>query len=613
MGLSFEILGPVRVRRDGQPVRAPAGRPTALLVTLLLHAGVAVPVERLREELWGERAPASAVANLRSHASQLRHLLDSPGEPVRLPAEHGGYLLRVEPGELDAAEFERLATEGHAARIGGEPELAATLLGRALALWSPIDPPPAYGPATAAAFDRLRERRAGARETYAACRLDLGDRGTPALLGLLRAHLAEHPLREPAWALLMTAQHRAGDQAGAVQTYRAACRALAGELGVAPGPELTELYRSVRRRASRPAAPPRRRGTTRTRARPVEPPGPRVPHELPCPAAPFVGRRAELTRLRTALANARPEPVTIAVYGMAGTGKSALALRAAAEALDAFPDGQLHLDLGGSVADVPPPPLQVATRVLRALRVGAGEPEPTTVAEARALVRSLLFGRRVLLVLDNAADAAQVDGLLPVRGGCALLVTSRTPVITGDGLALRLDPLPPVDALALLRATAGDRPVDEELAAASAVVNLCERLPLALRTASRRLIEGPHWSLTRLARRLRDERYRLAETGLRPRLSASYRRLGSAAPVFRRLGQAHPGPVTPELAAALTGAPREDAARALDRLVAAQLAEPAGPGRFHIGELVRLYAAELAATEANGHAAGQTGAGASSR
>ncbi|WP_433269321.1 BTAD domain-containing putative transcriptional regulator [Micromonospora vinacea] len=610
MGLSFEILGPVQVRRDGQALRVPAGRPTALLVTLLLQAGLAVPVERLREELWGRRPPTSAVANLRSHASQLRHLLDSPDSPPRLPAEHGGYLLRVEPGELDAAEFERLTTDGHAARIGGEPELAATLLSRALALWSPTDPPPAYGPATAAAFDRLRERRAGARETYAACRLDLGDPGTPALLTLLRQHLAEHPLREPAWAMLMTALHRAGDQAGAVQTYQAACRALHGELGVAPGPELTELYRSVRRHERRTAIPPRRRGATPTRHPPV---APRVPHELPCPTAPFVGRRAELTRLRQALVDARRQPVTVAIYGMAGTGKSALALRVAAAALDAFPDGQLHLDLGGSVADAAPPPLQIATRVLRALHPGADEPEPTTVAEARARVRSLLFDRRVLLVLDNAAEAAQVDDLLPVRGGCALLVTSRNPVTAGDAPKLRLDPLPATDALALLRATAGDRPVDADPEAASAVVNLCERLPLALRTAASRLTEGSHWSLSRLARLLRDERYRLAETGLGPRLSASYRRLGSAAPVFLRLGRAHPGPVTAELAAMLSGAPHEDAARALDRLVAAQLAEPAGPGRFHIGELVRLYAAELAANEVGGDLAGHTGAGASSR
>ncbi|MET8528704.1 BTAD domain-containing putative transcriptional regulator [Micromonospora sp. NPDC005172] len=618
MRLSFEILGPVRVQRDGQPQRVPAGRPAALLVTLLLHAGAPVPVERLREELWGRCPPASAVANLRSHASQLRHLLDSPGRPARLHAEHGGYLLRVEPGELDAAEFERLTTEGHAARIGGESELAATLLGRALGLWSSTDPSPAYGPATADAFDRLRERRAAARETYAACRLDLGDPGTPALLALLHDHVTEHPLREPAWALLMTALHRAGDQTGAVRTYQAACRALDGELGVAPGPELTELYREVRRHAPRPAVPARRRAASHTRDRAdsrdraVEPHGPRVPHELPCPTAPFVGRRAELARLRDALVDGRRQPVTVAVFGMAGTGKSALALRAAAEALDAFPDGQLHLDLGGSVAGTPPPPLQVAARVLRALHPGTDEPAPSGIAEARARVRSLLFDRRVLLVLDNATDAAQVDGLLPVRGGCALLVTSRTP-ITSDAPTLRLEPLPAADALALLRATAGDRPVDDEPEAASAVVSLCERLPLALRTASGRLTEGPHWSLSRLARVLRDERYRLAETGLGPRLGASYRRLGAAAPIFRRLGRAHPGPVTAELTAALSGAPPEDAARALDCLVAAQLAEPAGPGRFHIGDLVRLYAAELAADEAGGDRNGQAGAGASWR
>ncbi|WP_158289893.1 AfsR/SARP family transcriptional regulator [Micromonospora sp. S4605] len=595
MGLSFQILGPVRVLRDGRPLRLPAGRPTALLVTLLLHAGVAVPVERLRQELWGGQAPASAVANLRSHASQLRHLLTGPGEPVRLYAEGGGYRLRVAPGELDATEFERLVTEGQAARARGEPAVAANLLERALALWSETEPPPAYGAVTAAAFDRLRERRAGAREAYAACRLELGDPGSPALLALLRAHLTEYPLREPAWALLMTAQCRAGDQAAAVQTYRSACRALAGELGVSPGPELAELYRSVRRHDPR-RLPAGNRARPRARGRPTGPGPAPVPHELPCATAPFVGRRAELARLGAALAGAGERPVTVSVYGMAGTGKSALALRAAAAALDAFPDGQLHLDLGGSVADAPLPPIQVANRVLRSL-CPTCRPEPPSLAEARARIRSLLFNRRVLLVLDNAADAAQVDGLLPVRGGCALLVTSRTPVLDGADRPLRLDPLPPADGLALLRAAAGNRRVDEEPEAAGAVVALCEGLPLALRTVARRLAEGPHWSLGRLARLLRDERYRLAETGLRPRLTASYRRLGSAAPLFRRLGRARPGPVTAELAAALTGQPPEDAARALDRLVAAQLAEPAGPGRFRIGDLVRLYAAELAAAE----------------
>ncbi|RKF24452.1 AfsR/SARP family transcriptional regulator [Micromonospora globbae] len=595
MGLSFRILGPAQVLRDGRPLRLPGGRPTALLVTLLLHAGLAVPVERLRQELWGGQAPASAVANLRTHASHLRHLLTAPGEPARLRAENGGYLLRVDPGELDAAEFERLVAEGQAAHADGRPGDAAPLLERALALWSATEPPPAYGPATAAAFDRLRERRAAGRETYAACRLDLGDRGSPALLALLRGHLAENPLREPGWALLMTAQCRAGDRAAALTTYRAACRALAGELGVTPGPELTELYRAVRRHEPRP---PAGRPPARTRDRPpgdLRPASP-VPHELPCPTTPFVGRRAELARLRTALTTARERPATVSVYGMAGTGKSALALHAAAAALDAFPDGQLHLDLGGSVAGTAPSPLRVAARVLRSFRAGAAEPVPLGLAEARARIRSLLFDRRVLLVLDNVADPAQVDGLLPVRGGCALLLTSRCPVPHTDR-PLRLDPLPPVDGLTLLRAVAGDRRVDAEPEAAAAVVALCEGLPLALLTAAGRLAECPHWTMARLARLLGDEGHRLAETGLRPRLTASYHRLGPAAPLFRRLGGAPTGPVTPELAAALADAPTEEAARALDRLVAAQLAEPAGPGRYRIGDLVRLYAAELDAAD----------------
>ncbi|SCG74119.1 AfsR/SARP family transcriptional regulator [Micromonospora coxensis] len=604
MGLAYEILGPVRAYRDGRTLRLPAGRPTAALVTLLLHAGSAVPVERLCRELWGARPPASAVANLRSHVSQLRHLLTSPGEPVRLRAECGGYLLRVEPGELDAAEFERLADEGRAARAHGATDLAAARCEQALALWSPTEPPPAYGPITAATFDRLRERRAEVRETYAQARLELGDPGSPALTALLRRHVVEHPLRESAWSLLMRAQHRAGDRSAALQTYRAACRALAGELGVPPGPELTELYRTVRRGDGPPVRTTLRvpgrspRGASPLRLTPV-------PHELPCAAAPFVGRRAELARLTTGLTRAGRRPTTLSVYGMAGAGKSALALRAAAETVDTFPDGQLHLDLGGSIAGARLPPLQVANRVLRSLDPAAGP--ATSLAEARARVRSLLFDRRVLLVLDNATDPAQVEELLPVRGGCAVVVTSRTPVLDVAG-RIRLEPLPQEDGLALLRATVGDRPVDEEPESAVAVVAFCEGLPLALRTAARRLAEGSHWSMARLARLLRDERFRLAETGLRPRLSASYHRLGSAAVVFRLLGRARPGPVTADQVAALTGVPREEAAWALDRLVAAQLAEPVGRGHFRLGELVRLYAAELAATEASAGAA--TGAGA---
>ncbi|MGW9198482.1 BTAD domain-containing putative transcriptional regulator [Micromonospora chersina] len=502
MGLTLQILGPVRACRDGRWLRLPAGRPTALLVVLLLHSGTPVPVERLREELWGGRPPASAVANLRSHASQLRRLLAAPGELPRLRAESGGYLLRTGPGELDAAEFERLTAEGLAAQARGAAAGAVDRLARALALWPSTAPPPAYGPGTAAAFDRLRERRAVAREAYAACRLELGDPGSAELRHLLGEHLVENPLRETGWALLMTAEQRAGDRAAALRTYRRACRALAGELGVAPGPELAARYRAVL------DGPPRARPDAPVARPAAVERAPAVPHELPYATGPFVGRHAELVRLDAVLARARDRPVVVSVHGPAGAGKSALALRAATAALDAFPDGQLHLDLGGSAAGEPLPPRQVAERVLRALRPGAG-PEPTTVAEARARVRSALFGRRVLLVLDNAAGPAQVEGLLPARGGCALLVTGRTRLPDAHGPALRLDPLPPCDGLALLRALVGDRRVDGEPTAAAAVVALCQGLPRALRAAARRLGDGPHATLAQLARLLGADHCRL--------------------------------------------------------------------------------------------------------
>ncbi|MEU3454355.1 BTAD domain-containing putative transcriptional regulator [Micromonospora sp. NPDC006766] len=509
MGLMLQILGPIRACRDGRRLRLPPGRPTALLVVLLLHSGTPVPVERLREELWAGRPPTSAVANLRSHASQLRRLLGTPGEPSRLRAESGGYLLHTGPGEVDAVEFERLTTEGLAAQARGATATAVDRLERALALWSPTEPPPAYGAATVAAYDRLRERRAAAREAYAACRLDLGDPGSAELRGLLDAHLAEDPLRETGWALLMTAEQRAGDRAAALRAYRRACRALAGELGVAPGPELTARYRAIVH-----GEPGIRPAGRRVAARAVVTDrAPAVPHELPCAADPFVGRRAELALLGAALSGARQQPVALSVHGPAGAGKSALALRAATAALDGFPDGQLHLDLGGSVPAEPLPSREIADRVLRALHA-TPRAESTTLAEAQARVRSALFGRQVLLLLDNATDPAQVNGLLPARGGCALLITSRARLPDGYAQTLRLDPLPPEDGLALLRALVGDRRVAGEPAPARTVVALCGGLPRALRAAARRLDESPHRSLAWLARMLRDERPRLAEAGL---------------------------------------------------------------------------------------------------
>ena len=454
MGLSFEILGPVRVRRDGQTLRCRPAGPQPFWSPSCSRPAWRSRSTGCARSCGARRPPASAVANLRSHASQLRHLLDSPDELPRLPAEHGGYLLRVEPGELDATEFERLATDGHAARISGEHELATTLLSRALALWSPTEPPPAYGPATAVAFDRLRERRAGALETYAACRLDLGDPGTPQLLTLLRQHLAEHPLREPAWALLMTALHRAGDHSGVVQTYQAACRALDGELGVAPGPELTELYRSVRRQERRTAIPTRRPGGTPPRHRAV---ALRVPHELPCPA-----RRSSAAgqswpgcarRWATPGGNRSPWPST----AWRAPASRHLALRAAAAALDAFPDGQLHLDLGGSVADAHRLPF---SQIDHPWRPGPCTRAPTNRSRPPSPRCAPCLGP--CCSTDGCCWCSTMPPTPPRSSACCRSAAgarcwspaaTRSPPATPPAYALYSPPAS--DALAMLRATAG--------------------------------------------------------------------------------------------------------------------------------------------------------------
>ena len=616
MAVAFHILGPLRVDRDDLPIRLPAGRPAALLLALLVHPNQVIPTGTLVDELWGPQPPASAVPNLRTHVSQLRGLLppaDGP-EATRLVAGSGGYRIRVGPGELDAVEFERLAADGQAALARGEAPVAAAALDRALALWpdraSAVGP--VAGPLVAAALDRLQDRQVRTAEAWFACRLDLWDGDPDELIDRLRGHVAGNPLRERAWGQLMTALYRVGEPAAALDAFTTARRALAGELGVSPGAELRGLHRAVLRRDPALLHPRQRRGgrghPPRTRLSehperpvPIDPAGcaampPPVPHELPHDPAPFVGRTAELAALRAALTAGADTPVAMTIYGMPGTGKSALAARAAAAVIDAFPDGQLYLDLAAAGPDRPASPAEVLGSLVRSLG-GPDTPAPGSVDEARCLVRSLLFGRRFLLLLDNAVEAGQVTGLLPVRGACALLVTTRTALAAPDGRRLRLGPLAEGEAIETLRLTAGDHRIDDDPAAARVVVDLCERLPLAVRTAGVRLAQRPHWSVGRLADRLRDDPHRLDELAVRDRLASCYRSLGTAGAAFRRLGLVRLAPLTPPVVAALLGTDAEPAAAALDRLVEAQLVEPVGAARFLIPGLFWLYAAELAADE----------------
>lgn len=609
MGLTFRLFGPPTASRDDRPLPVARGRQLALLHTLLVNPNRVVAVPELVDELWGGSPPPSAVANLRSYINRLRKLLDAEGDPAheRLISHNGGYLLRVTPDQLDAASFERLVTEAHAERARGSPAAAAPLLERALSMWPDAVPSPTGGPQVTAALDRLLQRRIWAAEEYFTCRLQTWDGDIASLTDALRRHVGAYPLRERGWAQLMTVLYRIGDPAGALDAFHEARRRLKVDLGISPGQELCRLQRAILDRSPELLHPRQRRPpvpaagaatpatVVRQRPTPLDP----VPHELPDTAC-CIGRQQELGQLAGRLREVTDKPVCLAVYGAPGTGKSTLAARAAGTAARHYPDGQLYLDLNGSQSQQPPlSAAEIATRLLRSLNP---DTPPASATAQRTRLRSLLYGRRMLILLDNAVNAAQLAGLLPARGGCALLVTSRSMLVAVDAHHLRVGRLSRSAAIALLGHNAGPQRIAAEPAAAAEVVDLCDRLPLAVRIAACRLARHPYRRVADLADLLRDEQYRLdvltnGTMSVRASLSVSYAALGdSVARHFRRLGRARLPRLTPRSVGALLGVDPDTAAASLDQLSDAQLIEPAGCGGYRMPTLVRLYAAELSTT-----------------
>jgi len=520
--VDFQVLGPVTVRTDDGERTASAGKLWTFTTLLLVHPGETVPRERMIAEIWAEEPPPSAGANLRTYAMGLRRLLGS--RAGRFSSRPAGYRLDVEPDEVDLCVFERHAAAGRAA-LGEDPATAAERFGQALELWrgAPLSGP-GHGRVLAMTAEILQEQRIGVTEDRFAALLDLG-RHEEAARGL-RRHLTGHPLRERAWAQLMTALYRQGDSAGALAAYADARAALAEGLGIDPGEELRALHQTVLHRD--PLSPPRR---------PEETPGP--PRQLPRATPFFVGRATELAAIRAALDGVRHRPVAVAVHGPGGVGKSALVLCAAHAAAGEFPDGQLYADLHG--ATLTSAPVSVATvlaRFLRGLGVSPAEISGDPDEDAGRL-RSVLAGRRVLMVLDNAADAEQVTPLLPATAGCAVLITSRRPLGPLDAAVLPLPPLSEAEAVCLLAELIGPGRVRAEPEAAARVVRHGDRLPLAVRVAGARLAARPGWPVALLADRLDDDAARLDELchgdqAVRACLRVGYRDLSAADPVAAR-------------------------------------------------------------------------------
>jgi DNA-binding SARP family transcriptional activator/tetratricopeptide (TPR) repeat protein len=602
VGLEFGILGPLQVLAGGRQlvelvVAAPSQR--ALLAVLLLRPNQVVTIGQLIEDLWGPTPPARAEAALRVKVSRLRRLLGQAGHRV-LVTRPGGYLLRLETEQLDAGRFERLAAQGQQALAAGQAQVAAERLAAALGLWR--GPVLADVPAISvvvAEQERLAAVRVAARLSTIEADQALGRHGQA--LTALKALAAEHPLDEGVCGRLLRALCHVGRQVEALAVYRGLRRRLVDELGVEPSAALQELERQIL--AGDPELQPALAPAPAVAARPV------VPTELPADVAGFTGRRVELARLEGVLAGTGQHgPVVSAVQGAGGVGKSALAIHAAHRLAGRFPDGQVYVNLQGATPGLAPlGPLEVLGRLLRSLGVDPAQ-VPTDTEEAAARWRSLVAGRRLLLVLDNARDAAQVRPLLPASPTCTVLITSRQALTTLEGAqVLHLDLLPRQQAVELLGRVAGPRRIAAEPEAAAELARCCGYLPLALRIAGARLAARPGWPVSVLAGRLAAQHRRLDElaTGdlaVRASFEVSLHVLRdspdpldqAAAAAFGLLGLPD-GPDLDALAAArLLQVPPARAEGVLERLADAQLLQPARPGRYQFHDLLRLYAREHA-------------------
>ena len=611
--LEFCLLGPVVVRCRGVALPVPRGRQRAVLAVLLLNAGRVVSVGEIAETLWGPAPLPSASATVRNYVKRLRQVLGTADQD-RIVTRAPGYVIRVDPAELDVARFEVLLDGARSGALGGSWQIAAQQARQALALWR--GEPLADVESEALALHevpRLAELRLQAAELWIEAEVRLGRHGV--VVAELERMTAAHPLREHLHALLMLALYRGGRQAEALAAYQRARRVLIAELGAEPGAELSELHREILTTGPVVAAsetlqlPP-------DGARPSgASPGPVVPQELPGAVAQFAGRAAELADLTRMLELASAEGsrtlIVAAISGMAGAGKTALALQWAHQVADRFPDGQLHVNLRGYDPGQPMTAGDALGGFLRSLGV-AERDMPAETAERAARYRSLLAGRRMLIMIDNAGDVEQVRPLLPGSPSCVAVVTSRDALaglVARDG-ARRLDlgPLPPAEAIGLLRALIGER-VDDEPEAAAVLAGYCGRLPLALRVAAERAAASAGVSLAAVTSELADQQGRLdlldaagdRLTAIRAVFSWSVRHLDDeTARTFRLLGL-HPGTdFDAYAAAALAGTTLRQARWLLDRLARASLIQPAGTGRYGMHDLLRAYAADQAADTGTG-------------
>lgn len=596
----FGYLGPMLIEADQAGAAMPAPRQRTVLAVLLTRAGRPVPVEELAEFVWDGKPPDRAPDTLRTYVMRLRCTLGKAAG-ARIVTRDRGYLIEACDNEVDALRFAQAYRDGAAAYRARKWATARAALARGLALWrgDPLSDVPSQllRDAEVPALERLRLQ---ALQWRIDADLRLG--GGEDLVAELQELTSREPLREQLQALLMTALARCGRAGEALAVYQQVRDLLVGELGIEPGPELRELQRLIL--AGNPALP--RAGERMPELRAGLEAGP-TPRQLPAAPRHFAGRAAELKELDALVdqVGVRTGTVTIsAIGGMAGIGKTTLALHWAHQVADRFPDGQLYVNLRGFGPAAPMTPADALRGFLDALR-GHAKPLPQDPDVQGALYRSLVADRRILVVLDNARDEEQVRPLLPGSAGCLTLVTSRSQlaglVATNGAVPLNLDLLTETEARELLSRRLGPERAAAEPTAVDQLITACAGLPLALCIAAARAAMAPGFPLAALAAQIgRPGLDSLSSsdpyTDLRSVFSWSYRRLSrGAAQLFRCLPY-FPGPDVSATAAAsivTAGPPGE----LLAELTGAHLLEESVPGRFRLHDLLARYARECSMQE----------------
>ncbi|WP_329538372.1 NB-ARC domain-containing protein (plasmid) [Streptomyces sp. NBC_01450] len=511
-----------------------------------------------------------------------------------------GYRLDTDRVALDLADFQRLLARAERALDTGEIEEAAEDLRTALGLWQGSALSGIRGEYADVRRRVLEDQRLSAEMLFMKAEIELGSHDLA--VGRLSSLVNEHPLDERLREMLMLALYRSGRQAAALTAYRDIQELLAQELGVDPGPGLQTMFQRVLRADSgltTPSVPARPKAAVRSGPAVSGPP----PSQLPAPLASFVGREAELARASDLVSPA--EAAITVVTGMAGVGKTTFAVRWARQIADAFPDGQIFLNLRGFDHASPPlAPGQAISTVLDALGAKPRDIPQETDTRA-AYYRTWLSGKRVLLLLDNARDAAQVRPLLAGSPGCQVIITSRNQMaglVAIEGAhPIQLDILSDAESHRLLARRLGEHRTAAEPEATAEIVALCWRLPLALAVIAGRAATRPTLSLSAIVTELRESTGGLdafhsgdAAADVRAVFSYSYHALGADAARLFRMLPLHPGPdAALGSVASLVGLSPARTRGLLDELLRAHLVDELSPGRYSSHDLLAAYASEM--------------------